>query len=283
MARDDGGVTADRAFSLLSDETRIAILQALWEAPSEGVTFTDLRAMVGNPNSGQFNYHLGKLRGQFVQKHDDEYGLTQAGRDVVRAVAAGTLTDRSVTDPRRIDGDCVACGGVLTVRYDEYATVACGDCGETVMWNEFPPAGLDGRSAAEVARAFDRWTRNRFDLAMAGICPTCASTMTSSLDDTGDGRLWTDHACGTCRYEARVPLYGHVVGHPAFVSWFYERGVDVTDLPYWELQALAQGFEERVHSSSPWAATVTAELDGDYLRFTLDEAFAVTDVERSGD
>jgi DNA-binding transcriptional ArsR family regulator len=281
----ESSAAPERAFWLLSDGTRVAILRALWAAEADAVTFSDLRERVGNPNSGQFNYHLGKLREHFVAKTGDGYELTQAGREVVRAVLAGTITDRPLVDPAPVDGDCAACGAGLVVRYDGHAVVACPDCGETVMWNEFPPAGLADRTPAEVATAFDAWTRARFQLSVDGICPNCAGEMTTDLradrDDDGDDGIATRHRCENCRYEARVPLIGHVIRHPAVVSFYDERGIDVAPLPYWKLRALAADHETTVLTEEPWTARVTIEAGDERLRLTLDDRLDVTAVDGS--
>jgi hypothetical protein len=281
MRTDEEGADPERAFWLLSDETRIAILRALWAASNDPLSFTRLRERVGNPNSGQFNYHLGKLRGHFVSKGEGGYTLTQAGREVVRAVLAGSLTDRPHVDATPIDARCPECTASLLVRYDEYGIVECSECDSTVMWNEFPPAGLAGRQPAEVAAVFDTWTRSRFHLAMEGICPNCACEMTVERLDTSEARPSTDHRCRNCKYQARVPLFGHVIRHPAVVSFFYERGVDIANLPYWELRTLAREFEETVLDHDPWTAHVTVTADDARLRVTLDERLEVIDTDLS--
>jgi hypothetical protein len=68
MGTDERPVDPERAFRLLSDETRVGILRGLWEASNDAVSFSELRERVGTPDSGQFNYHLGKLREHFVSK-----------------------------------------------------------------------------------------------------------------------------------------------------------------------------------------------------------------------
>lgn len=284
MDSDKGALSADEAFWLLGDETRMAILRAVWEASEEPVSFTGIRTRVGSPDSGQFNYHLNKLKGHFLSTDDGGYRLTQAGREVVRAVMAGTITRRPATDPVAIDARCVECDGGLVARYDEYGHIECGDCRATVMWNEFPPAGLEGRTPAEFASTFDRWTRNRFRLAMDGICPNCAAEMSTEILDPGpeaDDGIATNHRCTNCSYEARVPLFGHVLYHPAVVSFYYERGVDVVGMAYWQLQALAREFVEVVVSEEPWQAKISMESDGEELRVILDERLDVVDVERA--
>lgn len=283
MGSDAESTAPDRAFWLLSDETRIAILRAVWDASADPVSFSDLRAAVGAPDSGRFNYHIDKLTGHFLSKADGGYTLTQAGREVIRAVLAGTLTEQPRLDPEPIDGHCADCGSSLVAEYDEYGVIECRDCETTVMWNEFPPAGLEDRDPEAFARAFDRWTQHRFRMAIDGICPSCASGMSVHLPHppaNSDGERSVLHRCENCEYEARVPLFGHVIQHPAVVSVYYESGLDVTAMPYWELQALARAYTEDVVSTDPWRAHVTIETDEHSLRLTLDDSLAVSDVNR---
>lgn len=271
---ENGPASPDRAFGLLGHETRLAILRALWEAGGEAVPFSDLRERVGNPDSGRFNYHLGELEGHFVSKVDGGYELTQAGREVVRAVLAGAITRRPRMDPVEIDGACVDCGGPLVVRYDGYAVIECSECDTTLMWNEFPPAGIAGRSPEEFATAFERWTRSRFRLAVEGICPSCAGKTSTDVVTSGDaegGTVATLHRCGKCKYEARVPLFAHVIEHPSVAARYHDRGLDLAELPYRELLALGREFEVAVTTEEPWCAIVETPDDAVRFRVTLDD------------
>lgn len=272
-----GPASADRAFGLLADETRLAILRALWEADGRPVAFSRLRERIGSPDSGRFNYHLDELGGHFVAKVEGGYELTQAGREVVRAVLAGAVTRRPRMDPAGVEGRCVDCGGELVVRYDGHAVIECSACGATLMWNEFPPAGVSGRTPEEVATAFERWTRSRFRLAMEGVCPSCAGETSAELvgpdDDRGAAGL---HRCGNCKYEARVPLFAHAVEHPAVVAHYHERGLDVTELPYRELLALGREFEVDVSEGPPTSATVEVPDEDGGLRLSIDGDLQVT-------
>jgi hypothetical protein len=65
------------------------------------------------------------------------------------------------------------------------------------------------------------------------------------------------------------------------VSFFYERGVDIANLPYWELRTLAREFEETVLDHDPWTAHVTVTADDARLRVTLDERLEVIDTDLS--
>lgn len=274
-------VSPDEAFSLLGDETRLAILQAVWETEQGRASFSELRDRVGSPDSGQFNYHLNKLTGHFLRSVEEGYALTQAGREVIRAVMAGSLTEQPETTVNPIEGSCVHCGEGLVIRYDQYGIVECGSCGETVMWNEFPPAGLQERTPHEFAVAFDRWTKRRFQLAMDGICPSCAADMETAVGQPTDGEehsMASRHSCPNCKYEARVPLFGHVLTHPAVVAFYDAHGVNLNELPYWEWRALTQAFSVDTAAEDPQHVQVTVRFEEEELEVTLDEAFEVIEV-----
>lgn len=72
-------------FRLLGDETRLAIVRVL-AAADEPLRFTTLRERVGAADSGRFNYHLGKLRGELVHETADGYELSAIGRRLTRLV-----------------------------------------------------------------------------------------------------------------------------------------------------------------------------------------------------
>ena len=77
------GDAAD-TFTLLSDETRVAIVRALADAPAEALGFSELRSRVGVRDGGRFNYHLQKLCGSLVEKRTEGYALTAAGERAAR-------------------------------------------------------------------------------------------------------------------------------------------------------------------------------------------------------
>lgn len=277
---DGESLSPDEAFWLLGEEMRLGILRTVWEAGGP-ISFTAIRERMGTPDSGRFNYHIGKLRGHFLIDGEDGYQLTQAGREVIRAVMAGTVTDAPALAPTAIDADCRECGGALHMSYDGHGVIECGSCGSTVMWNEFPPAGLASRTPDDVAAAFDRWTQSRFRLAMDGICPSCAAAMTMSLLDDDPADLASHHRCPNCKYEARVPLFGHVLFHPSVIALFDDAGIDITRLPYWELQRIATAIDETVTSEEPWRAMITIDAGDQRLQLTLDASLAVIETDQS--
>jgi DNA-binding transcriptional ArsR family regulator len=81
---------ATAVFDLLSDETRLRIVTTLARDRevdgASGLRFSQLRERVGAADSGRFNYHLGKLRGDLVRKDGERYVLTETGRTYAATV-----------------------------------------------------------------------------------------------------------------------------------------------------------------------------------------------------
>lgn len=114
---DDAARDAADALSALASEHRIAILREL-AAADEPLSFSTLRERVGMRDTGRFNYHLGELRGRFVNERDGGYVLGHAGERVVLAAAdldpegAAMLADERTSGDGREDDACPVCGEV---------------------------------------------------------------------------------------------------------------------------------------------------------------------------
>ena len=98
-AADDDLSTLDLSgvFELLSDETRLGIVRELAVVNADGsaengLSFSELRTRVGTRDSGQFNYHLGRLRGNLVEKNGAGYELTELGLVVGATVLEAATT-----------------------------------------------------------------------------------------------------------------------------------------------------------------------------------------------
>lgn len=130
------------AFGVLSNDTRIATLLALWDAkePWEdqpGLSFSELYGEVAVNDTGQFNYHLDKLTPRFVAEDDGSYTLTLTGFKLVQAVIAGVGNTEAELAETAVDRDCPFCGESIRVWYDHGAVVLyCAHC--------------DGRGRAEI-------------------------------------------------------------------------------------------------------------------------------------
>ncbi|WP_207591414.1 DUF7351 domain-containing protein [Halomontanus rarus] len=278
------------AFALIGNETRLAILEALWAADDRPVPFSALRREVGMRDSAQFNYHLQKLTGHFITKvdgasdedgtGDDGYAFKHAGEKVVRSVIAGSFNEHPTFEPFAVEGSCFACNGALEARYDdERLTIVCTDCGEAHGEYSFPPGGLNDRTAEEIADAFDQRVRHLHCLAADGVCPECSGRMETEIVDEGECclgvRVRVDHECAQCGHTLCSAAGLRLLDHSAVVSFHRERGVPLDERSYWTLPWCVSDEYTQVLERDPWRLEVRMPVDGDELRVTLDGDLSV--------
>lgn len=301
-------VDAAELFRVLADETRLAILFTLWNAhdPSndgDALPFSELHARVGRGASGNFNYHLRKLRGRFVRKTDGGYELRQSGRLLVRAVIARDGVEDTTFEPTPVSVPCPHCGGGTAVSYEDDSLIhVCTECeGRPSGADTDEPdgflssftlyqAGLRGRTPDEMYAARVVRDRQIQETLAHGVCHGCCGRVESTLSVCPDHDA-TDGPCVACgrpevarivrqcvRCTTRVsqPPAVAVLSHPAVVAFYYDHGVtvdwDVDDVDTLvEVTGLPAGHETAVRSTTPPAVTVTVRYEGDELRLTVDE------------
>ncbi len=280
---DTNGISVERrppeaVFALLGNETRLAVLRALVEAEGP-LAFSELRERVGAPDSGGFNYHLGKLVGTFVKQGEDGYELTLAGLQLVGALVAGTYTATATLEPIELDDVCPTCGeGPLVVTYeDEHAHVRCADCEDFHNQFSFPPGTIDQYDRDELPEAFDRWLWTLFGRVTAGFCVNCAGRLTGELDaDEDSPRI--EWRCERCGDVASASAATPVRYHPAAQGFFHDHGIDPRTTPSWRL-APRRDVDVTVGGRE---AVVELTLDGETLTARVGADGTVSDVARSG-
>lgn len=290
MKRPEGRPTEERlreAFLLLANETRLDVLYALWEAPDWTATFTELKEAVGMRDSGQFRYHLNQLEGTFVRRTEDGYTHLAGGIALYRAML-GSATGPESVEPISLSVSCSACGGDLRMTYENQVFYArCLDCGETLLSSPLPPAGLENRTDDERMQAFDRWSRRLFGLLSDGVCPWCASTVSHDIEanpaePSGHG-VRVRYTCDRCEGFLRTTVGETVLDHPAVISFCYQRGIDVTSKPHWELDFCTRADGARLVSEAPDEIRLDVEADGETLTLRLDGDLNVIEAETDAD
>jgi hypothetical protein len=274
---DEPGRTTERPASevlaVAGDETRLAILRALFEAGGRA-GYAELMDAVGVRDSGRFNYHLSRLVGPFVRKVEADtppeaggsdgrrtggYELRHAGGQVVGAVLAGAYADERPVEAVPVDGDCRVCSGDLRARYEgDVATIDCADCGAVVTRDSVPPGVFEGYDATAFPAVLSRWVRHGFARAADGFCPVCAGRTDASLgtpEHDALGTVGVALACRRCGIRFTGSLGSLVLDHPAVVCFHYERGSDLRETPVWTLDWLWGDSAELVDSGD--------EADGD--------------------
>ncbi|WP_323849378.1 winged helix-turn-helix domain-containing protein [Haloferax marinisediminis] len=280
---------SEQAFSLLADETRLAILRVLADSPNEPLTFSELRERVGVPDSGRFNYHLGKLTGRFVKKSDAGYEIRLAGWNIVGAILGGAYTRGDDIGPVPVDPPCPACDGQVEATYvDEHVTVRCADCDKTILDAGIPPGVLEGYDDASFPEVAERFVLSLFSQARDGFCASCRGRMEPRLVTNTDELAPSDvceeaqaiYSCTRCREELIAGIGMAFLDHPAVVSFYYDHGVDLSQPNLWGT-AWRDKPTLTVVSDDPLRATVDFVVDEDTLTLVIDETLAVHDVERS--
>jgi hypothetical protein len=271
------------AFAIVGNETRLRILEALWEA-DRPAAFSDLRRSVGMRDSAQFNYHLSKLRDQFVRKTDDGYEFQQAGKAIVRAVLAGTYNQNPELEPFPVEGDCVVCGGELNARYeDEVFYIMCSDCERPHGTHTFPPGGLEDRTREEVLAAFNQRARHLSCLCADGVCPECNGRVRTEIEpweEMTEQELVVLHECDRCGKDIPSTAGLALLDDAEIVSFYRDHGVDLNTVPFWTLEWCTSDHHTEVLSRDPWRLRLTIPVGEEALRVTVDGDLTVLETER---
>lgn len=294
------GARATEAFKLLGNETRLAILLALWTeyepfTTETAIAFSELRERVGNPDSGQFNYHLGKLTDHFVLHTEHGYELSQAGFHVVSAVLAGIGATEVTLEPVAVDAECPLCDASVEVSFEQELVAArCTKC-EGIWEDEtdssgllfrfsLPPTALEDRTPGEIFGATLTYNFHRLASFRRGVCPRCAGTVDRTVDVCEDH----DHGaspcsvcrrrhlsevmtvCTRCKASIRDPAVMAALIHPAVTAFYHDHGV-IHQFDSWEAFTRGQTLRETLVSTDPLRVRITIPCGGDELQVMLDE------------
>jgi len=298
MSDSTDGRSADAAFGLLADGTRVEILRAVAVKQSElpqrsgpmRLSFSDIYDAVAVDNTSKLSYHLGELTGTFLRKDEDGYAFTHAGEELVRFVLSGNYERPPAFGPVETRGTCLFCGATeLEARFQhELFFVVCTDCEEPAMGYFLKPAQARAWDGEELVRMAVRKQTFDYRQVRRGVCPTCAGPLSTEVMDAGDSPLPDADSfvavdrCEACLRRYSGPLTYGVAHHPASVAFHWDHGIDV----------LAEGFRlfndriregrwtsERAATDSDEYAVELREGD-DVLRARLDDTATVIHTER---
>lgn len=288
----------EEVFTALADETRLKILQALWDVDPQSATFSELREAVGMRDSGRFNYHLDKLLDWFVTKTDGDYQLTQAGKHVNGAIASGIYTGHGTIDPIEVNSSCRVCSGDHTLQYEnEVARIKCDSC--PASWTvPVPPAALAGYDREDIPQVVSQYFRTKFQQIINGFCSYCNGQMQPTVgpidvmdvgatspeepseagDDDPSDHPVVQFDCQRCGATAGIELdYGLLLAHPGVTGLYYEHGIDLRDCLLWDVKLDPDRAE--IVGRNPIQACVTFRVEDAQLTVTVDETFNVIDID----
>lgn len=291
-------VEPEEVFAALSDKTRLGILQTLWKSDTQAMTFSELRRTVGMRDPGQFNYHLGKLVGQFVTKTDRRYQLTQAGKHVNGAIASGAYTAQGAIDPIVLNHSCRVSNESLTLRYEkETVRVECDGCSSCSSgWEApIPPAVFAGHDREEIPEVVSQYLRTISQHAINGFCPYCNGRMeptvnafdamgvdsvsvadrSEDVDDRSHDHPEVQFDCQRCGTGAKLALdHALLLAEPAVANFYYENGIILQDRLIWEFSELSPDNVEIEHRK-PTRVAVTFRIDESALTVVVNETFDI--------
>lgn len=285
-------------FELLADETRFAIVRELaaerrtnWRW--EGKTFAELRRAVGEPDAGNFSYHLDKLRGTLVAKDGDEYHLLNRGIELVGAVESGRYTGPGETRRGETTFGCPYpdCDRSLEGVYeDQYFRTRCPDH-HVFNGTTLPPVVAAEHTLDELVEVATLEMRGDVRRVRSGVCSLCSGPVAAALPsdapsfgsvvdfEVPDDAVFATFACEQCGFSFDVPPGVCVVDHPAVVAFYHDHGEDLRGRPYVHLPFTFLGHAD-VESTDPVRVRVDVELGGDALSLWLDGETNVVEYER---
>ena len=302
-----GSLSAETAFSVLGNETRLQILEVLGDADGP-LSYTELFDRIEYEDSANFTYHLQQLVGHFLRKTDDGYAPRLPGRRVIEAIYSGVVTDELLIERTATDLTCMYCGQPTEMAYyDEVAVVYCSECegrignmglaeewpipaDDIVGYVSIPPAGVYGRTPTEILEAAGIWTVADVQAIVREVCPRCAAQIERSAfvcDDharTDDFCEQCNHQfgvrievqCTNCIFRSRSPYPTHALGNLDLVAFMTAHEID----PFASDRFHLSSADEEILSIEPLEARYTFSVDGDSISLTVAEDLSVSEVTR---
>lgn len=279
-------ITPAEAFSLLANDTRVKILETLWQADEQPVSFSKLHEAVEVSNSSKFNYHLSKLSGQFIRRTEQGYELRNAGRCVVRMIVKGSLNAHPQPDPISVGDPCTLCGEPLLARYeDETLAIECPTCGRGHGRYPFPPGGMLGRCDEEVLVAFDRRVIHHHSQAGDGVCPECSGPIqpTFEIEEVGahDATIFARHICKGCNYTFRSPVGLNLLNRQPVIAFYQRNGINLRNEPFWRHKWCVSDDCTLVRSFDPLELDVVITIGSESLCMRVDTDLTISNCRRT--
>lgn len=309
-------ITPEEAFSLLGNETRMEILQVLGAAGyGESLTFEQLRDRVDIRDSGQFNYHLGKLLDHFVEKTDNGYVLLPNGHRVVEAVFAETMTGAAELPSSMVRHPCPWCSADTEVEFLEqrlyrYCPSCPGTYGHTALpgvsvdpeergylgFLNFPPAGSVDRDPEEAVAAATIWHHLRFLNPANGMCPRCGAPSTARVEPClahGSSEeicescgyrhaLRIDHRCSNCTFYVTSGFADWLLTNLDFVAFLVRHDINPISPTPEDIEVWVD-YDAEILEEDPFRARLTFTIGEDGLSLTINDELEVIDATERSD
>lgn len=281
---------SESAFALVGNEIRAEIVKTLGDERGHSgsrpiLSFSELHDRVDvDVVSSQFNYHLQRLVGEFVDQTDEGYRLHPVGSTLYRTIRAGTFTGITSFGPVDVGFDCYHCGTRAEGVYAEgMFTVQCRGCETLYDLLLVPPETLDPDDEDDLLARLDQYARHERLAFSRGICGVCVNELDVEFMDGEESPFspYNDHdvvvhqSCGHCGNQSHVTVGEALLPDPGLVSFCFERGLDLSSTPVWHLEFVMTDAYTTVRSRDPWEVALELELDGDTLEVVVGDDLTV--------
>jgi hypothetical protein len=273
-------------FSVLGNETRLRIVDALYEQTvaadsRDGCSYSRLKGAAGVRDNGNFNYHLDVLRDRFVEKADEGYRLSFAGFEIAKSLRAGAWQGHEPREPVEIEASSpLVDGRPLYASYEESLVRVHAADEEPVFQIAVRPSGAAYRDLHDLADVMSAQLVTAVERAQRGVCPYCHAPPERSVErspgEEPRHRFVAD--CPECGPLFEVPVGAAVARHPAVVSFYWARGVDVRKRRLWNLDVYGghavekHGERTRLRIDRDRAAlTLVLDEDGQVVDSTVED------------
>lgn len=262
------------AFALLGHDIRLDILVALldnWAAAyTEPIQYAELMDAVEVEDSGKFNYHLGKLRGAYVQQVEDGYVPTAAATALYRAVVAHQPKREATRTQFDVHSECPSCDAGLVGTHERgFLSVDCTSCDDWIGFSyPFPKNGFTNRSDDEVVRAAHRRCKHHLAVARSGQCPFCTATTTIDIREdviADDDNPPVEITCDSCSFHVGSRTLFLFLLDARVTTVLSNAGIDVEQYE-WELPEPTT----RITSRDPLRIKIEIHGDEDTATIIID-------------
>lgn len=276
-----GDNTLSNGIELISHDVRAEILLTLaaeMQAHPRDATlgFTELRKRVGHNDPGNFNYHLKRLLGTFVERTDDGYILSDIGNQFVSILQSGQFDPDRRQDFPEADTTCLLCDSQARVFYEDGSLRTQCENDHDAVFNVGPDL-LNSHSVTEALNIAARRTLWEAKSTIDGVCPYCEGETTGGATrvDEGIEPVLYEWTCQSCGAFLQTSAGGSVIFHPAVVSFCHQQGVDVFTRTWRVLADYTS--PATVCSEDPLRTQLTVSITGEKLVVTVDELATVVE------
>jgi len=279
-------------FATIGNETRAEILRILGEDPYAELSFSELRSrMTEDIDSGQFNYHLKQLRGQFIDQTDDGYTLRPEGVTLYRLIRAGSFTQELQLEPFDINLDCYFCGAAVEAHYETGVfSIVCAGCAYQYGKARLPPSAIDPDEPRAALSLIDQYLRQNILALSRGVCPFCVNRLDISfvpgeevwMDSARELDVLVKYACDHCGNRHYLSIGLSLLYNASLIAFFERHDIDITTVPHWELEFAITNDAVTVHETDPWEVSLEVGRGGERLEFVVDHDLTVLETHRTG-